>query len=544
MPVQAKLKVGRSDDALEREADLFGGRVAFGQSVAHLSHGATNKRLQSSPLQQDEEEESRLKSSSFRPEYEEEEEETVQRKANGIQASSQQPAINSRTDTHSSGGQALSESSRSFYEARFGRDFSQVRIHSGAKSDRAAKSINAQAFTKGQDIHFAKGKYSPGSLSGRRLIAHELTHVVQQEDLGASRRVQRKPDEKKDPEILLGEKLWRVFPDGVAVALYDVKEPVAKKAAVAWTKKFNAIAPGRGKISAKNIQFGKPIPDSRNVANTLVAIGKVIKSAVTKTAPSTIEMLGGEHGSVQRRANLSPAKISTLAIFAHGSEVTCGIGKGINRKNVEAKVKQLAPYLASNVKILMFACSTASGPEEYETVRDEWVKGSMEKGGKGSLSDKMRDALVKHGKKSAQVWGHTAAGHVSGNASLRIFYGKHGAGSLGESYVTNYIFTPTIVKQITQALKSEITAKGYSIADERKYKTRAEVLVNLQLYKCWISASEKRKFNGRPLAEMAPNFPHGVAYIVLKYWKSTWWPGRKDRMVKRLIRRLRLRKNH
>jgi rhodanese-related sulfurtransferase len=84
-----------------------------------------------------------------------------------------------------SGGQPLPESTRSFFEPRFGRNFSDVRIHTGPDADEAARSINAEAFTVGSDIAFAKGNYDPGSESGRKLLAHELTHVVQQ---GAAKR--------------------------------------------------------------------------------------------------------------------------------------------------------------------------------------------------------------------------------------------------------------------------------------------------------------------------------------------------------------------
>jgi hypothetical protein len=74
----------------------------------------------------------------------------------------------------------LDPSTQSFMESRFGRDFSGVRIHHGAKAAQAAESIGARAFTTGNDIFFNAGQYRPSSSSGRQLIAHELTHTVQQ----------------------------------------------------------------------------------------------------------------------------------------------------------------------------------------------------------------------------------------------------------------------------------------------------------------------------------------------------------------------------
>jgi hypothetical protein len=68
--------------------------------------------------------------------------------------------------------------------ARFGHDFSHVRIHDSSVADEAARSVGARAFTLGSDIHFAAGEYSRGSRNSERLLAHELTHVVQQDRAG------------------------------------------------------------------------------------------------------------------------------------------------------------------------------------------------------------------------------------------------------------------------------------------------------------------------------------------------------------------------
>ena len=78
---------------------------------------------------------------------------------------------------HRGGGQPLSPKTRSFMEPRFGADFSGVRIHQAPKE---AGAIGAQAFTHGQDIYFNSGKYNPGSSGGKELLAHELTHTIQQ----------------------------------------------------------------------------------------------------------------------------------------------------------------------------------------------------------------------------------------------------------------------------------------------------------------------------------------------------------------------------
>jgi hypothetical protein len=77
-------------------------------------------------------------------------------------------------------GESLDRASRAYFEPRFGHDFSQVRIHAGERAAESARAVHALAYTVGSDIVFAAGHYSPTSEIGRRLLAHELTHVVQQ----------------------------------------------------------------------------------------------------------------------------------------------------------------------------------------------------------------------------------------------------------------------------------------------------------------------------------------------------------------------------
>ena len=110
----------------------------------------------------------------------EEEEEELQAKATSGNISDVNPHLESQIQSLKGGGQHLSENDRTYFEPRFGADFSGVRVHSDSKANHLARSINAKAFTIGQDVVFGSGQYSPGSPTGRSLLAHEMTHVVQQ----------------------------------------------------------------------------------------------------------------------------------------------------------------------------------------------------------------------------------------------------------------------------------------------------------------------------------------------------------------------------
>src|ERR1044072_1885101 len=81
-----------------------------------------------------------------------------------------------------SSGQTLDASARAFFEPRFGHDFSQVRIHTDAKPAESAQAVNALAYTVGNKMVFGREAYLPHTFEGKGLVAHELTHVVQQRE--------------------------------------------------------------------------------------------------------------------------------------------------------------------------------------------------------------------------------------------------------------------------------------------------------------------------------------------------------------------------
>lgn len=77
-------------------------------------------------------------------------------------------------------GQPLDATTRGFFAARFGHDFANVRIHADSEAAESARSVNALAYTVGPDVVFGAGRYAPDTRDGQQLLAHELTHVIQQ----------------------------------------------------------------------------------------------------------------------------------------------------------------------------------------------------------------------------------------------------------------------------------------------------------------------------------------------------------------------------
>lgn len=170
--VQAKLEVGDPDDPLEREADAAADRVMqLAAPSPGLSHTTETVRRKCATCG-DEEEPVRLKPANLSSPA-------------GAAPSTVERAIGSA-------GGSLDAGTREFMEHGFGADFSRVRIHTDAQAAQSARDIGALAYTVGSDIVFADGQFDPTGQTGRRLLAHELAHVVQQGS--GSKVVQRLPD--------------------------------------------------------------------------------------------------------------------------------------------------------------------------------------------------------------------------------------------------------------------------------------------------------------------------------------------------------------
>src|SRR5262245_17642500 len=171
--IQTKLKVGAANDGFEQEADRVAEQIVSGGRLSSVNHA--HRQVQ--------------RGMSSGAGEEETEENAVQRKSNSEASSKMPSGTDSYIQSMGGGGRPLSRAEAQYYEPRFGRSFKDVRIHTGAAADQASRSINARAFTLGKNIAFAEGEYDSSSDAGRRLMAHELTHTLQQS--GGVNHVQR-----------------------------------------------------------------------------------------------------------------------------------------------------------------------------------------------------------------------------------------------------------------------------------------------------------------------------------------------------------------
>lgn len=201
--VQTKLTVGQPDDKYEKEADHMADAVVNNSSKPEIQNkeissiqreslatpqedeklGTAEQRVEEDKLVQEKPEIQKME----KPEEEEavqkmegeEEEETVQTKnESGTQIAS--AGLSNTIKSKAGTGRKMSPQIKAEMESGFGSDFSTVNIHTDQDAIGMNKQLGAQAFTHGKDIYFNSGKYNPDTTQGKRLLAHELTHVVQQ----------------------------------------------------------------------------------------------------------------------------------------------------------------------------------------------------------------------------------------------------------------------------------------------------------------------------------------------------------------------------
>jgi hypothetical protein len=159
--IQAKLAVSEPDDAYEKEADRVAEQVMQKKSAPCSCGGTCAECAQG----------------------------VVQRSDDSPASSSAATLPDSFTESLGP-GQPLDPATRNFMESRFGYDFSRVRVHSDDRAAESARSVNALAYTVGQDVVFGAGRYAREAIESHRLLAHELTHVIQQ-SVGSAAMVQR-----------------------------------------------------------------------------------------------------------------------------------------------------------------------------------------------------------------------------------------------------------------------------------------------------------------------------------------------------------------
>lgn len=182
---QKKLEIGESDDKYEVEADRMADQVVQMKPIAIDKPKPANNNIQRKCASCEEEEKIQKKA------LVEQVTPLIQKRETNLGGESvASQTITSGINQSRGRGKSLNGDVKHHMESGFGADFSSVRIHTDSNAINLSKQLNAQAFTVGNDIYFNEGKYNPNSNSGKHLLAHELTHTIQQQGV-RKKKVQR-----------------------------------------------------------------------------------------------------------------------------------------------------------------------------------------------------------------------------------------------------------------------------------------------------------------------------------------------------------------
>ncbi|UJB72939.1 DUF4157 domain-containing protein (plasmid) [Acaryochloris sp. 'Moss Beach'] len=291
--VQKKMAIGEPGGKYEQEAD----RVAFQVVQTINAPTSIEKNNLRQSIQREKDLEGVMCARGFQA--------AIQRKQ-AITGGEASPDLESAINSARGGGQPLDAELQQSMGQAMGADFSEVKVHMDAQSDQLNQSIQARAFTTGQDVFFRKGAYQPGSREGQELIAHELTHVVQQETTSSKKEITKFQDdhaafrkEIANNSMEIAKGIWPKR--GSRMSLSYIQRRIHKWDGSAWT-------PGK-----KNREGSKPFP--KEVMGEAIYFNDVTgKTGETeKSASEELKELAMKPGSLSENEELGGQEWEKLA---------------------------------------------------------------------------------------------------------------------------------------------------------------------------------------------------------------------------------------
>ncbi|HEX7318188.1 MAG TPA: DUF4157 domain-containing protein [Pyrinomonadaceae bacterium] len=210
-------------------------------------------------------------------------------------------------------GRPLDVETRAFMEPRFGHDFGRVRVHTDGRAAESARAVGAHAYTVGRDVVFGAGQYRPGTAEGRKLLAHELTHVVQQgsESEGPRLSSALEVSRPSDPLEVEAEETAARVASGASV-----ETVAAEKSSPAAGVAARQVAPGSKLYRAPAPEEEEPVPASPPAETTAVDVGE----------GEATEMTGGGRGRPRCTGSVAipPTQTPNFSFSAGGTTGASG----------------------------------------------------------------------------------------------------------------------------------------------------------------------------------------------------------------------------
>jgi len=412
--IQAKLKVSQPEDKYEQEADRTAeavmrapandGMASPLPSISRVASGSAQRAEDEeenpdhspghSPLKQHrqpgkKDEESRtpllqLQESEGeglqREESVENDEELMTERAGSSEGPSVPQGFTTLMQQSSGEGRPVPRETRGLFEARFGADFSGVRIHTGTNATTLNRAIQAKAFTRANHIYFSDGAYDPSSSAGQTLLAHELTHVIQQGQGGDSRgSVQREEaGSSVDDGEQVRKKMMRELERARGNSPEETEAPQQTEPTEAGSQppKVNPAELEEKKAELKP-EAQPPVDRAAEAKPQVEQAANEVKAEAEKPAEPLVE--GADAGGPKEKGGKSPDDTAVAASLAEqastmgGSEMTPGAAAPVMPPQITAPVdaggQPLTPDTAADSQILLLAGSAQTLREQGMNLR-------------------------------------------------------------------------------------------------------------------------------------------------------------------------------
>lgn len=412
-------------------------------------------------------------------------------------------------------GRPLDGDVRSGMEARFGHDFSQVRVHSDEKSAATTRAYGALAYTTGSDIFFNSGRYRPDTATGRRLLAHELAHVVQQ--AGAPSAVQTKnmstPGDAAERTADAAAYIFgqRAQPDrSLALDLRDAlratrtHRPMAQRAVPTWAGEFDTDKYDTVLDLAKKNEVGVDIEllfkpgkhvDAELIGMVQMATSKASGKAVWPGASATLKArsiaAGKDEGANIDRpeaygnplyATKAPAAKDRLSDTPtdtfwgqHGWRFTDKAGK-LHKQDALLKDRPLIePHGPNSSQVFETTAVAVKGVQEgawYGSVQWGWQSDAANKFTKLPLTLVSKDVPTGTFSAAAGLWAAKPTSTGAATLPLPMIIGKY-TNAAGVQLLQNPAKYPaSLIGKLTKNTRLEVTDKGTAAAFNKVAKTQ------------------------------------------------------------------------
>ena len=362
------------------------------------------------------------------------------------------------------GGQAMDRKVQRQMESGFGTTFGGVRIHRDAMADKLTRSVQAKAFTTGQDIFFKRGEYNPGSRAGKELLAHELTHTVQQDGSDVQREAPIRRDflvQRDDEPGLVGNAVGLGDIGGALVEVYEAYS--GDESANAILKAVTELAGG-----AADAQGG---------------VGDTVEGATGEGVGAWSSMIGGVSslaakgsGLVGALAGYGRSAMDYVSSFGYGVDYLGKVGAACTWLGGWAKSASdlVNPYA-------FYMDLVASGSKAVKGIADGWKAGES----LPDLADLVKNAGNRDLKRAAEMlfnlawwnrvegYSKSAVGAVEGGAAIFL-----SPLSKGLSAVMTKAYEGGWSSYLLRAIGSTFTSQIYSNAQVKQKASQDSISLN------------------------------------------------------------------